>query len=72
MTSPTNLKYIKDHDWACFEANGTATLGVTDFAQESLGDVVFVELREIGEDLRRQQMGLPQRSQKIDKEDFSY
>ena len=51
MTSPTNLKYIKDHDWVYFESDGTATLGVTDFAQESLGDVVFVELREIGEDV---------------------
>ena len=51
MTSPTNLKYIKDHDWVCFESDGKATLGVTDFAQESLGDVVFVELREIGEDV---------------------
>jgi glycine cleavage system H protein len=49
MTSPANLKYIRDHDWACFESDGTAILGVTDFAQESLGDVVFVELREVGE-----------------------
>lgn len=51
MTSPANLQYIEDHDWVRFESDGSATLGVTDFAQDSLGDVVFVELQEVGNDV---------------------
>ena len=48
MSSPPDLRYIKDHDWARIEPNGSATLGITEFAQDSLGDVVFVELPEAG------------------------
>lgn len=44
---PTQLKYTKDHEWAQIE-NGIATVGITDFAQNSLGDIVFVELPEAG------------------------
>jgi glycine cleavage system H protein len=44
---PTQLKYTKDHEWALIE-NGVATIGITDFAQNSLGDIVFVELPEAG------------------------
>ena len=44
---PTNLKYTQDHEWA--EINGNcAVIGITDFAQDKLGDIVFVELPEIG------------------------
>lgn len=45
--NPTNLKYTKTHEWAKVEGN-IVTLGITDHAQESLGDVVFVELPEEG------------------------
>ena len=45
---PNELKYIETHQWVRFEDDGTATVGITDFAQESLGDVVFVELPEVG------------------------
>ena len=46
-TTPSNLKYTQEHEWALVEEN-IATIGITDFAQKSLGDVVFVELPEVG------------------------
>ncbi len=39
-----DIRYTKDHEWVRLEADGTATVGITDHAQEALGDVVFVEL----------------------------
>lgn len=45
--NPKNLKYHKEHDWARIEGD-TAVLGVTDYAQESLGDIVYIELPEVG------------------------
>ncbi|MDI6812724.1 MAG: glycine cleavage system protein GcvH [Desulfitobacteriaceae bacterium] len=45
--NPKDLKYSKDHDWARVEGN-VVTLGITDHAQESLGDVVFVEIPAVG------------------------
>lgn len=45
---PANLKYTKSHEWIRVEADGTLTVGVTDHAQEALGDVVFLELPEAG------------------------
>lgn len=45
---PSDLKYTKDHEWIRLEADGTATVGITDYAQSSLGDVTFVELPEVG------------------------
>ncbi|MFE8072877.1 glycine cleavage system protein GcvH [Marinobacteraceae bacterium S3BR75-40.1] len=47
--TPADLKYIETHQWVRLEADGTARVGITDFAQESLGDVVFVELPEVGD-----------------------
>lgn len=47
---PSNLKYTKDHEWALIEGD-TVTVGITDFAQSQLGDIVFVELPEIGTQL---------------------
>ncbi len=47
IVNPRNLKYHKEHDWARVEGD-TAVFGVTDYAQESLGDIVFLELPEIG------------------------
>lgn len=44
---PTDLKYTKDHEWVRI-ADGEATVGITDFAQKQLGDVVFVELPDVG------------------------
>jgi glycine cleavage system H protein len=47
-TIPTDLKYTKSHEWIRVEADGTLTIGVTDHAQEALGDIVFLELPEAG------------------------
>jgi len=47
MSVPGNLKYTKDHEWAKVEGD-IVTVGITDYAQGELGDVVFVELPEVG------------------------
>jgi glycine cleavage system H protein len=50
MAYPTDRKYTKEHEW--IQANGsTAAIGITDHAQESLGDIVFVELPKVGAEL---------------------
>ncbi|MFN3202227.1 MAG: glycine cleavage system protein GcvH [Bradymonadia bacterium] len=51
MGSPAELRYTKDHEWARLEADGTITVGITDHAQDALGDVVFVELPAVGDDV---------------------
>ena len=48
MTTPTNLKYAASHEWARAEADGSVTIGITDHAQEALGDIVFLELPAVG------------------------
>ncbi len=48
MKVPPELKYTDSHEWVRWESDGSATVGITDFAQESLGDLVFVELPAIG------------------------
>jgi len=48
MNLPADLKYTASHEWVRKETDGTLTIGITDFAQEALGDVVFVELPEVG------------------------
>ncbi|RTL41619.1 MAG: glycine cleavage system protein GcvH [Rhodocyclaceae bacterium] len=48
MNTPANLRYTASHEWVRVEADGTLTVGVTDHAQEALGDVVFLELPEAG------------------------
>ncbi|GAA3569356.1 glycine cleavage system protein GcvH [Marinobacter xestospongiae] len=45
---PANVKYIETHQWVRDEGDGTATVGITDFAQEQLGDVVYIGLPEVG------------------------
>ncbi|WPN98071.1 glycine cleavage system protein GcvH [Pseudomonas sp. MUP55] len=45
---PADLRFAKSHEWARLEADGTVTVGISDHAQEALGDVVFVELAEVG------------------------
>ncbi len=47
MSYPTDLKYTKEHEWIRVEGD-TGTIGITDFAQQQLGDVVYVELPEVG------------------------
>ncbi|MDA9611743.1 glycine cleavage system protein GcvH [OM182 bacterium] len=49
MTScPENLKYMRSHEWVRVESNGEAVVGISDHAQASLGDIVFIELPEVG------------------------
>ena len=49
--TPSELKYASSHEWARLEEDGTVTIGITDHAQEALGDVVFVETPEVGDNL---------------------
>ncbi|MGH8433388.1 MAG: glycine cleavage system protein GcvH [Pseudomonas sp.] len=48
---PSELRYAASHEWARLEADGSVTVGISDHAQEALGDVVFVELPELGKQL---------------------
>jgi glycine cleavage system H protein len=50
MSYPDNLKYTKDHEWISLEGD-IATIGITDFAQRELGDIVYVEVETIGKPL---------------------
>ena len=52
MNIPKDLKYTEEHEWAKQEGD-TALIGITDYAQHSLGDVVFVELPEVGTQLKK-------------------
>jgi glycine cleavage system H protein len=54
MNIPGNLKYTKDHEWLLLEGE-TALIGVTDFAQNELGDIVFIEVETIGENLDKEE-----------------
>ncbi len=48
MAYPTNLKYTKEHEWVDLKADGTAIVGITGYALEQLGDVVYLELPKVG------------------------
>lgn len=52
MNFPANLRYTKDHEWISLDSNKVATIGITDFAQRELGDIVYVEVDTIGKDLK--------------------
>lgn len=51
MHIPADLKYTPSHEWVRIEADGSLTVGITDHAQDLLGDLVFVELPEVGKEL---------------------
>ena len=55
MNIPENLKYTKDHEWILVEGD-TATVGVTDFAQSDLGDIVYVEVETLDETLDKEEV----------------
>ncbi|WP_107037371.1 glycine cleavage system protein GcvH [Brumimicrobium mesophilum] len=55
MNIPENLKYTKDHEW-CLVEGDMVTIGVTEFAQSELGDIVFVEVETEGEELEREEV----------------
>jgi glycine cleavage system H protein len=49
---PTELRYAKSHEWLKTEADGTVTIGITDHAQKSLGDITYVQLPKVGAELK--------------------
>ncbi len=53
--APNDRKYSAEHQWALPETDGTITVGITDFAQETLGDLVFVQLPEVGSEVAANQ-----------------
>ena len=58
MPIPDNRKYSKEHEWALTEDDGSIVVGITEFAQHELGDVVYVDLPKIGDQVRQsEQMG---------------
>jgi len=52
---PDNLKYANSHEWACVEDDNVVRVGITDFAQEQLGDLVYIELPELGRKIEAQE-----------------
>ena len=55
MNIPANLKYTKDHEWVLVEGN-VATIGITDFAQKELGDIVYVEVETLDQTLEKDEV----------------
>lgn len=53
MNLPSHLKYAPSHEWLNQEADGTVTIGITDHAQDALGDIVFLELPKVGQKLAK-------------------
>jgi len=51
MNFPQELKYTADHEWIKLDADGTAIVGITDFAQHELGDIVYVDINTVGQSL---------------------
>ena len=52
MNFPGNLRYTKDHEWVRLEDDHTAVVGITDFAQQELGDIVYVEVETVGKTMQ--------------------
>jgi glycine cleavage system H protein len=55
MNIPDGLKYTKDHEWVKIEG-GTATVGITDFAQSELGDIVYVDISSVGQEIKEHEV----------------
>ena len=53
MNTPADLRYAKSHEWLKLEADGTATAGITDYAQAALGDITYVQLPKVGAVLKQ-------------------
>jgi len=56
MNTPENLKYTNEHEWVRVEEDGTITIGVTDFAQSELGELVYVEVDTVGEEIEKDEV----------------
>ncbi len=55
MNIPQDLKYTKDHEWINIEGD-SATIGITDFAQNELGDIVYVDISSVGQDVKQHEV----------------
>ncbi len=55
MNFPANLRYTKDHEWISLEGN-VATIGITDFAQHELGDIVYIDVNTLGQTLKAEEL----------------
>lgn len=55
MNIPQDLKYTKDHEWIKIEGD-SATIGITDFAQNELGDIVYVDISSVGQDVKQHEV----------------
>jgi len=56
MSSPSELKYTKDHEWIKLIDGNTALIGITDYAQRELGDIVFVDINTVGKALKAEEV----------------
>lgn len=56
MNTPDNLKYTSEHEWVRLEEDGTITVGITDFAQGELGELVYVEVDTVGEEVAKNEV----------------
>jgi len=56
MNAPDNLKYTKEHEWVRLEEEGVAVVGITDFAQGELGELVYVEVDTVGDSLNKDEV----------------
>lgn len=55
MNFPSELRYTKDHEWISIEGN-VATVGITDFAQKELGDIVFLDINTVGKEIKAEEV----------------
>ena len=56
MNFPEHLRYTKDHEWIRLEGDDTAVIGITDFAQRELGDIVYVDVNTVGQALQAEEV----------------
>jgi glycine cleavage system H protein len=56
MNFPTDIKYTKDHEWIRMEDDKTAVIGITDFAQKELGDIVYVDITTVGKEMKAEEV----------------
>ena len=56
MNHPENLKYTKEHEWVRVEGNGIAVIGITDFAQSELGELVYIEVDTVGDSIGKDEV----------------
>src|SRR5690242_1888596 len=56
MNFPADVKYTKDHEWIKVNNDGTATIGITDFAQRELGDIVYVDITTVGQNVNAEEV----------------